>query len=191
MPDCLPQQNRAIWETSHWGLLPALGVLPFFLSQGQAGSQIWVPWLAALMASYDLAERRIPNPLNALAAVLGLGLALASGGLAGLGQALLGGLTGFGLLAVFFFVGAVGAGDVKALGALGTFLGPWGAVQLFFYTVVAGGVLALVRLALARRSLGSGFSLSSWRLLARDLEMPYGLAIACGALALLFTGGLS
>ncbi|MFH1035589.1 MAG: prepilin peptidase [Pseudomonadota bacterium] len=181
----------ALWEARHWGLIPALAVLPFFAASGLSGAQAWVPWLAALMASYDLAERRIPNPLNALAALLGLGWALAGGGLGGLGQALLGGLTGFGLLAVFFFLGAVGAGDVKALGALCTFLAPWGAVQLFFYTVLVGGLLALGRLLLARRHLASGTDLAAWRLLAQGLEMPYGLAIAGGALVLLLTGGLS
>ena len=191
MSACQTSQSPCLWEARHWGLLPALGVLPFCAASGQAGPQLWVPWLAVLMASYDLAERRIPNPLNALAALLGLGWALLSGGLPGLGQALLGGLTAFGLLAVFFFLGTVGAGDVKALAALGTFMGPWGAVQLFFYTVVAGGLLALLRLALARRSLAAGGGLAAWRLLAKDLELPYGLAIAGGALALRVAGGLS
>lgn len=178
------------WGGTHWGLLPALGVLPFFAASGQAGPTLWVPWLACLMASYDLAQRRIPNPLNALAALMGLAWSLGTGGLVGLGQGLLGGLVGFGLLAVFFFMGAVGAGDVKALAALGTFLGPWGALGLFLYTVLAGGVLALLRLALAHGSLGAG----GWRLWgpqARGLEMPYGLAIACGALAYMFTGGMA
>lgn len=182
--------QAAPWGGTHWGLLPALGVLPFFAASGQAGPALWVPWLACLMASYDLAQRRIPNPLNALAALMGLAWSLSNGGLAGLGQGLLGGLVGFGLLAIFFFMGAVGAGDVKALAALGTFLTPWGALGLFLYTVLAGGVLALLRLALAQRSLGPG----GWRLWAsrtRGLEMPYGLAIACGALVHSLTGGMA
>lgn len=184
------EDRLAAWGTPHWGLAPALAVLPFFAASGQAGPTLWVPWLACLMASYDLAQRRIPNSLNALTALMGLAWSLGQGGPAGLGQGLLGGLAGFGLLAVFFFMGAVGAGDVKALGALGTFLGPWGALGLFLYTVLAGGVLALARLALARRSLGGG----GWRDLgaqARGLEMPYGLAIACGALAYSLTGGMA
>jgi len=182
--------ERANLGGTHWGLIPALGVLPFFAASGQAGPNLWVPWLAAIMASYDLAERRIPNSLNALTALMGLLWSLAHGGLGGLGQGLLGGLTGFGLLAVFFFMGAVGAGDVKALAALCTFLGPWGALGLFLYTVLAGGLLALLRLGMARRSPSLEGGLGGLLLLAQGLEMPYGLAIACGALAYTLSGGL-
>ena len=134
--------------------------------------------LALLMASHDLFNRRIPNQLNALAAICGLTAAALYGGAPALGQALLGGLTAFGLMAIFFFCGAVGAGDVKALGALGTFLGPWGALELFLLTVLAGGALAVLRLVTAKGLK----SLAAWRLHGRGLTMPYGLAICTGAI---------
>lgn len=177
------------WGGPHWGLLPGLAVLPFFAAGGQAGAPLWVAWLACLMASYDLAQRRIPNMLNALAALMGLAWSLGQGGLAGLGQGLLAGLVGFGLLAIFFFLGAVGAGDVKALGALCTFLAPWSALQLFLYTVLAGGLLACLRLLALGRGLSPGAGLGGLRLRAQGLEMPYGLAIAAGALVHALTGG--
>ena len=184
------QSNVQTWLGGpHWGLLPAIFVLPWIVPAGRLGPTTCLVWLAAIMASYDLAERRIPNPLNALAALMGLAWGLAWGGPGGLGQALLGGLVAGGLLAVFFFLGAVGAGDVKALGALGTFLGPWGALQLFLFTVLAGGLLALGRLIWARRRLAAWGAPGTWRLDAGGLEMPYGLAIASGALAMAVMGG--
>lgn len=192
MLDAISRNLLAGLEGPHWGLLPAVLFLPVALIPGAAsGPALWVPWLAAIMASYDLAQRRIPNQLNAAAAIMGLIWGLAAGGGAGLLQGLLGGLTGFGLLAIFFFMGAVGAGDVKALAALATFLSPWQALQLFLLTVLSGGVLALVRLALARQSLSLwGGGLGSLRLKAGGLEMPYGLAVALGSVLLVLEGGL-
>lgn len=142
------------------------------------------------MASYDLACRRIPNSLNALTALWGLAWGLADGGLAGLGQSLLGALVAFGLMAVFFFVGAVGAGDVKALGALGAFLGPWGSVELFVWTTLAGGAMAIVRLLWARRLMIAGAGLSALRLGQSGLTMPYGLAICAAAFMVAAMGGV-
>lgn len=171
----------------NWGLLPACLFLPWLaFPQGAGqGRAIFFLLLALLMASHDLVTYRIPNKLNALAALGGLGAAALTGGLDGLSQAFLGGLTALALLAVFFFLGAVGAGDVKALAALGTFLSPWGAVELFLLTVLAGGLLALLRLLLA----GGLRGLGAWRVLGRSQSLPYGLAICLGAMALVAVKG--
>ncbi len=181
-----PRNKSALAELggAQWGLLPALASLPFILSQAgnPAGlKSMTFLLLAALMASSDVATRRIPNQLTVLAAIGGLSWGLMAGGLTGLGQALVGGAVGFGLMLVFYLVGAVGAGDVKALGALGCFLAPWTALSLFVLTALAGGVLALVRMIAARRSLRP----------APDQTLPYGLAIAAGAIVLVLQGGLS
>lgn len=161
---------------AHWGLLPALASLPWLISLGgeTAGIRGCFLLLACLMASFDLVTRRIPNPLAALAALSGLAAAWASGGWSSLAQAGLAGLVAFSLMLVFHLMGAVGAGDVKALGALGCFTLPWGAVQLFLYTALAGGLLAGAYLLLGRRR----------------HTLPYGVAIAAGALALAAGGGL-
>ncbi|MFZ5585036.1 MAG: prepilin peptidase [Thermodesulfobacteriota bacterium] len=165
----------------HWGLLPAVFVLPLLVGSTGFKPGLVFLWLALVMMSYDLASRRIPNALTALAALTGLALALASGGMAGLGRSLLAGGLVFGLMAVFFFLGAVGAGDVKALGALSTFLAPWGALEFCLATTLAGGLLALLRLALARRGLRLVAAPGVLGLMAGGLELPYGLAIAAGA----------
>lgn len=177
---------------AHWGLLPALLFLPWLLAGGRAwsGPGAWFILLASLMASYDLACRRIPNPLNALTALCGLAWALAGGGLAGLGQSLLGALVAFGLMAIFFFVGAVGAGDVKAMGALGAFLSPWLSMELFMWTTLIGGAMAAVRLLWARRLTLAGAGLSALSLGHSGLTMPYGLAICAAAFVVAATGGV-
>jgi len=171
-----------------WGLLPACLFMPWLAPRVGAGQGylLVMVMLALLMASYDLITYRIPNQLNALAALCGLALALARGGWGALPGALGGGLVAAGLLAVFFFFGVVGAGDVKALGALGVFLGPWGAIELFYLTVLAGGVLAVVRVLAAHGPRG----LRNWRAAAHGLKLPYGLAISAGALWLAVIKGV-
>jgi len=163
----------------HWALLPALLSLAW-LSGPRASPtspDLCFLVLAFLMASYDLACRRIPNPLTAAAAIWGFISSLILGGPAGLIGSLEGGLVGFGLFAVFFFLGALGGGDVKALGALGTFLGPLGALKLFVFTTLAGGMLALLLIFAAGWWKGAGAGRA-----ARQ-SLPYGLAILAGALA--------
>ncbi|MCB2191829.1 MAG: A24 family peptidase [Deltaproteobacteria bacterium] len=138
-----------------------------------------------IMASYDLASLRIPNALNALTACCGLVLALMAGGWSALVSALGGGLVAFGLMAVFFFLGAIGAGDVKALAALGIFVGPWGALELFLLTVLSGGALALIRVLVAH---GPSCLRHGWAV-AKGLNLPYGLAICAGAIWLALVRG--
>lgn len=180
-----PRHDTALAELGgpHWGLLPALASLPWILNQAgnPAGlKSMTFLLLAALMASSDLATRRIPNQLTALAAIGGLCWAMMAGGFSGLGQALLGGAVGFGMFFVFYLLGAVGAGDVKALGALACFLAPWPALMLFVLTSLAGGVLAVMRIIVTRQFISP----------APEQTLPYGLAIAGGALALVLQGGL-
>ena len=182
------------WEEAHWGLLPVFLCMPWVFGHGQSFGPLQGTFLifAALMAGSDLASRRIPNKLNAITALCGLAWAFSLEGAAGLGQAALGGLVCFVLMALFFFFGMVGAGDVKALGALGTFMGPWAALNLFSLTVVAGGALALVFLALRYLQLASAREYRiPIRMIAREMTMPYGLAIFAAALVFAAKGGLS
>ncbi len=170
-----------------WGLLPACLFLPWLaphVGAGQ-GNLLLMALFGLIMASYDLASLRIPNQLNALAALCGLVLALMAGGWSALAPALGGGLVALALMAVFFFLGAVGAGDVKALAALGVFVGPWGALELFLLTVLCGGVLALLRVLMVHGPRGLGH----WWIAAKGLELPYGLAICAGTLWLALVKG--
>ncbi|KIX13804.1 precorrin-2 dehydrogenase [Dethiosulfatarculus sandiegensis] len=175
----------------HWGFLPAFLCLPLFTGSLSSTEtmRLSLILMASLMASYDLASRRIPNVLTGLCALYGLLLSFAIEGPEGLLQSFLGGLSGFGLMAVFFFIGAVGAGDVKALGALGALLNPLAAFYLFVLTTLTGGVLALaVMLAKGRGFMAAGTSLAHLRLTSGKANLPYGLAIWGGSLVLTLTG---
>jgi prepilin peptidase CpaA len=48
------------------------------------------------------------------------------------------------LLIFFYIAGGMGAGDVKLMGAVGSFLGPLGSFRAFLCTALVGGLYALV-----------------------------------------------
>jgi prepilin peptidase CpaA len=105
-----------------------------------------------LAAVIDLRTRRIPNALTGSLAMVGLGLAAANLGTVGIGGALIGFLLGFAFMLPGNVFGATGAGDVKLFAAAGALLGPATTVRAFFFTAIAGGVIALI-VALRRRRL--------------------------------------
>jgi len=106
----------------------------------------------ALSTVIDLRTRRIPNVLTGTTALVGLAIAAFGLGAVTFTQALAG--LGVGLIVMLpgHVIGATGAGDVKLFAALGTLLGPSGAIVAFFYTAIAGGALALA-VAVHRRLL--------------------------------------
>jgi prepilin peptidase CpaA len=163
------------------------------------------PFLIALWISYeDLRTRKIPNFLTFGAALAGLAYNLAVSGWAGLGDGLLGLLLGLAFLILPYIMGGMGAGDVKALAALGAWLGPAGTLYLFCYMAIAGGLISLAVL------IGKGMLWQKIRLgwinllnllLCHDRGktvgsapiqiskgIPYGVAIALGMGMLLVTG---
>src|SRR4030065_1999811 len=97
---------------------------------------VWIAW-------GDLRTRRIPNYLTLGTAVAGLAYNFMSQGLPGLVSGILGMLLGFAFLILPYLWGGMGAGDVKALAALGAWLGPAGTGFLFCYMGIAGGLMAL------------------------------------------------
>jgi prepilin peptidase CpaA len=99
---------------------------------------------AVIAAAIDLRTRRVPNPLTA--ALAASGLAFAASGMSGLtvGASLAGFALGLALMLPGHVFGATGAGDVKLFAAAGAVIGPAPIVTAFFYTALAGGVLALM-----------------------------------------------
>lgn len=184
----MPQTVLAGLRGSLWGLLPALLFLywplgPGFGLSGKVGSMLL---LSTLVAGYDLESRRIPNTLTGLTACCGLFWSLVEGGLIGLSWSLLAGVIAFAMMAVFFFINAVGGGDVKAMGALATFLTPWGAVEFFVMMSLIGGLLAVARVLMSPRSL---LTLGGAGIKGQSMTMPYGLAIWGAALYMLIKSG--
>jgi prepilin peptidase CpaA len=78
------------------------------------------------------------------------------------------------LLALAFFAGMMGGGDVKLAAALGLWFPPAATVKFLVLMSLAGGVLTLAVLGWHRLKRREGRP-----------EIPYGVAIAFGALAIL------
>lgn len=83
-------------------------------------------------------------------------------------------LTVFAVLAVVFYIGMMGGGDVKLAAALALWFSPASTVRFFVFMSIAGGVLTLVLVAVHRLRGKPGRP-----------QIPYGVAIAIGALAIL------
>lgn len=149
----------------------------------------------------DLSQRRIPNLLTIPAIIFGLMVHTYYDGLVGLLFGAGGLALGLGFLLVFYLRGMMGAGDVKLMGAVGSFLGPMGVFQAFLFTALAGGLYAVVVLALKGQLIH--FVKRLWQSLYLSLtqrkpvllpnegakELPvlcYGLAIAVGTTVSMF-----
>lgn len=80
----------------------------------------------------------------------------------------------FMLFALFFYLGAMGGGDVKLAGALALWFSPYETLQMLVMMSLAGGALTLIVLAETKLRKKEGRP-----------EVPYGVAIAFGGLWLL------
>jgi len=159
------------------------------------------------MAWEDLKARRLPNYLTLGTALAGLAVQFAAYGWPGLAAGLQGLGLGFGLLILPYALGGMGAGDVKALAALGAWLGPAQTLGLFVYMALAGGLMALGVLlwqGLLWASLKRlGVQLGGWLSALRygvapvaaaapapgEMTLPYGVAMALGMATLVLRGG--
>jgi len=173
------------WAAAHPDLALPLGV------------SVAIAWI-------DLRTRRIPNYLTLGALVAGLGFQAGFHGWPGLWQGVLGLLLGFFLLILPYVKGGMGAGDVKALAALGSWLGPLGVFSLFLYMAIAGGLIILGLLTwrgLLWAKLKEGWvALVNWTLFRpygpgpppaptpQTPGIPYGVAIALGMAFLCWRG---
>jgi prepilin peptidase CpaA len=160
--------------------------------------------ISVAIAGIDLRTRRIPNYLTLGAALAGLGFQVGFHGWPGLWQGILGMALGFVLLILPYIKGGMGAGDVKALAALGSWLGPLAVLSLFLYMAIAGGVIILGLLAwrgLLWAKLKEGWvTLVNWILFRpygigppptptpKTPGIPYGVALALGMAVLCWRG---
>jgi prepilin peptidase CpaA len=95
-------------------------------------------------AIIDLRTRRVPNLLTASLAAAGVFIAYSGAGRIGPTASVLGLAVGLAVMLPPHLLGGTGGGDVKLFAALGTLLGPHAIFTAFFYTALAGGLLALV-----------------------------------------------
>jgi prepilin peptidase CpaA len=142
-------------------------------------TELLLVWLAAMLivaAVIDMRTFTISNRLNlavaagaplywvsiALAPWPGMAIQLAAGGIV------------FALLAGAFYAGMMGGGDVKLAAALALWFSPGGTLKFLVLMSLGGGVLTIAVLAWHRARGHEGRP-----------EIPYGVAIAFGGLAIL------
>ena len=153
---------------------------------------------AVTAAAIDVRTRRVPNPLTAAVALIGVGIAAAGLGRVGLGLSLAGCLVGQLLMLPGYVIGAMGGGDVKLLASLGTLLGPAPTLRAFVASAIAGGLIAVFvayrRGRLAATVAGTaalmtsvGTGMDEITNAQRDNRFAYAPAIAVGAIVAALT----
>jgi prepilin peptidase CpaA len=150
----------------------------------------------------DLRSRRIPNWLVFPFWLAGLVVSVWMQGWYGLGQSVSGALLGLVIYGVLFWMGGMGAGDVKLCAAIGAWIGPQQLIFALVITGMAGGLMvfcwALIGGFLKELFTGASNLAFGWRhrgglrdpemVIANPLKrkMPYAPAIAVGTLISFF-----
>jgi prepilin peptidase CpaA len=132
-------------------------------------AQVVAVVVSAVACGWDLRTRRIPNALTASAMLAGAAFHLLAPEGRGPAFWALGLLAGGVVFLPVFVLGGLGAGDVKLMAALGSWLGWAMVLKVALFTALAGGVLALV-VALAHGYLRTAFRnlwalLTHWRVM--------------------------
>ncbi|MDA3916242.1 MAG: prepilin peptidase [Deltaproteobacteria bacterium] len=152
--------------------------------------------ILTIAAFFDFYNQRIPNKLTftaILAAMLYYGYAH---GIHGLILSLTGLAVGIAVLFLPYIMGGTGAGDVKLMGAVGSWLGAKAVFSAFLLTALFGGIYALLIILLNQKIFKGYFTKAFHTMLAflltkkyipepviEDKNKPklcYGIAIALG-----------
>ncbi len=144
-----------------------------------------LPGAVAFAAAMDLLTMKIPNRISAVMVLAFFPLALLAGlnawdllhhVAAGLIMLLLG--------VLLFIPGWFGGGDAKLMAAIGLWIGLENLFPYVFYVAIAGGIIAAVFTSVRSVPLPRVFLGEAWalRLHRHDAGIPYGIALAAGAL---------
>jgi prepilin peptidase CpaA len=167
-------------------------------------SVAWWPTVivAGVATITDLRSRRIPNWLSLPFLAAGLAVSSWLYGWHGVGQSLAGAALGLLIFGFLFWMGGMGAGDVKLCAAIGAWIGPYQLLIALVLTGLAGGVMVLCWAAfggfLKELFQGTGDMVLGWTKReaggetkrgvgnALGRKMPYAPAIAIGTLMSFF-----
>jgi prepilin peptidase CpaA len=149
-------------------------------------------------AGWDIASRRIPNKLTYTGIIIGILLRAGLLGWQGFVSAIAGGLLGGFIFFLLYLVRGMGAGDVKLITAIGCFTGPERILQVILACALAGGVMAVFVMIYRKRALATMRNIGELLLFhashgpqthptlnidnPQSIRLPYGVAIAAGAL---------
>ena len=160
-------------------------------------SAIAFPLLVLTAAVKDLTSYTIPNwislalmaafipaagaawaagvPATQLLICLGVGLAALAAGVA------------------MFAMRWIGGGDAKLMAASALWLGASGLAPFLMWTAIAGGGLTIILITVRRHGAAFAGGGGGWvgRLMSRDGDVPYGVAICVGALAAFRYGAIT
>ena len=153
-----------------------------------------LPALLLVAACWDLASFTIPNFLQAALLALFLLFVVATGmSAASFGGHLLAGFIGLVAGFTLFSRGYIGGGDAKLFACISLWLGLADLPSYALVASVLGGGLTLALLSFRSLPLPGVLARQSWimRLHDRAEGVPYGVALAAGAVAIvLYTDGL-
>ena len=161
-----------------------------------------------LACTTDTLKCKIPNLLNACLLIAGIIISTTNLGVPGLLSSLSGLGLGLALLLLPYIMGGMGAGDVKALAALGALIGPYDVLHVFIYMGLYGGVIAVVHYSYTANI--KDMLRETWQSVCatafdykRDqdssteprpqktsMRFPYSAAIAFGYYSFIYWGGL-
>ncbi|MHA2852774.1 A24 family peptidase [Paenibacillus lautus] len=145
----------------------------------------------------DLRSMKIPNALTVSAMLSGPIFHGALDGWEGLLFSLKGLGAGFLILLIMYFIGAVGAGDVKLFGGIGAWTGLWFTLQGIMYSVLFAGAIGLLILLWRREtmkrirhvvgSIAGVFVMKSWlpwrNSQEEHLRFPFMMAVLPGMIS--------
>ncbi|MHA0857197.1 A24 family peptidase [Paenibacillus sp. CMAA1364] len=100
----------------------------------------------------DIQSMKIPNKLTIPAIFCGITFHLIASGWSGAWFAGKGVAAGFSILFVMYWMGAVGAGDVKLFGGIGAWTGVLFTIQTLLYSILFAGLIGLMILLWRRET---------------------------------------
>ncbi|GIP22588.1 prepilin peptidase [Paenibacillus sp. J22TS3] len=101
----------------------------------------------------DIRSMIIPNKITVSAACAGFIYQIWAGCWSGLWTGILGAVTGFGIMLILYWAGAVGGGDVKLFGGIGAWMGAGFTFYSLVYSIIFAGIIGIVILIWRRESL--------------------------------------